>query len=194
MSRWRVEGFHERLWLVQRSGWSSAAELPDWCVALAPSLAANLVDEWFPDGRGDAPSASTLASIAAALGEESAWNHEEARAHWKDAVRDALRSGRLVAARMDLPAPAGGGNVAEEDTRPAERAPRRETTWIEIVLVDSADPPQPVPYKGYRIELPCGEIREGRLDSQGKAMIRDIDPGTCQVAFLDLDEAVWQRV
>ncbi len=34
--------------------------------------------------------------------------------------------------------------------------------------------------------VPVGSIREGLLDMNGQAMIRDIDPGTCKVSFPQL--------
>lgn len=199
MGRWRVDGSLGHLWLVQSSRWRGELNEPGWGAALGAEAAAHQVDVWFPDGWGDDPGASTLANIAAALGEEILWSHDgAARRRLKGLVRQALRDGRLIAVRVGMPAAPGGAEVEdaagnEANTAPIERAPRDDTTWIEIVLVDEADPPQPVPFRKYRIELPDGEVREGQLDAQGKAMIRGIDPGTCQVAFADLDESVWQR-
>jgi type VI secretion system secreted protein VgrG len=68
-----------------------------------------------------------------------------------------------------------------------------EKTWIEIVLLDDGDPPSPVPYRRYKIEMPDGSIRYGTLDGNGVARFDDIDPGTCRVTFLDFDESLWTR-
>lgn len=194
--KWRVEGSYAAVWLVQRSRWDGAPSGPfDGAGELLSADAAALqVDAWFPDGWGDAAGAATLAGIAAALGEESLWNHDaEARRRLKAIVRRALRDGRLVALRVGLPPP--GGTVGErEEEAPAERAPRREeTAWIEIVLTTDDDPPLPMAFKRYRIELPNGSVREGQLDSRGVARLAGIDPGTCQVSFPDYDGKRWRR-
>lgn len=83
-------------------------------------------------------------------------------------------------------------NVDEEIAQAAtQRLSREETTWVSILLVDDADPPQPVPGVRYTIELPDGATREGRLDRLGRARIDGIDPGTCKVSFQDLDGRDW---
>ena len=196
VGRWRVEGSHDNLWLVQRSRWGGElhAALEGKGEALNGDAAAFQVDTWFPDGWGDAAGASTLADIAAALGEELLWNHDgDARRRLKSLVRQALREGRLVALRVSLPVPAGGV-VEQEERAPAERGPRKEeTAWIEIVLSTDDDPPRPMAFKRYRVELPDGSVRDGQLDSRGMARLVGIDPGTCQVSFPDYDGKRWRR-
>lgn len=192
VSRWRVEGFHDGIWLVKQSGWSNESK-PAGSEALNADAAAAQVHAWFPDGWGDGAGASTLVDIAAALGEELLWNHDvDARRRLKRLVQQALRDGRLLAVRVGMPAPSGGTEQAE--AAPAEQAPRREEkTWVEIVLRTDDDPPRPVPFKRYRIELPNGSVRDGQLDAQGMARVVGIDPGTCQVTFPDYDGKRWRR-
>lgn len=69
-----------------------------------------------------------------------------------------------------------------------------EKTWIEILLVDDSNPPKPVPYRRYEIELPDGSVLRGTLDGGGMARITDIDPGNCKVTFPDFDENLWKRI
>jgi hypothetical protein len=195
--RWRVFGFHEGLWLVRRTGLRGG---PDERLqgdgegeVLNADLAAFQVDSWFPDGWGDATRAGTLADIASALGEELLWSHDtEAWRRLKGIVKQALRDGRLVAVRIAPPVP--GGSAPEQEEVQAERAPRREeAAWIEIALSTDDDPPRPVPFKRYRIELPNGAVREGQLDARGMARLVGIDPGTCQISFPDYDAKRWRR-
>jgi hypothetical protein len=194
LGRWWVEDFHDGFWLVGRSGWGEGADAWPQAEAIEPEAAASRVDAWFPEGFGDASDGAVLAAIAAALGAEVLWQSDTSATAWhKSVVRNALRDGRLIALRMRLPAPVRGMGEREEEARPAERVPREEKTWIEIVLVDDSDPPQPVPFQRYRIEPPGGTVREGMLDANGRAMITGIDPGTCEVTFPGLDARDWRH-
>ena len=108
----------------------------------------------------------------------------------------ALERRLLVVVQLDRSTPAS--SVTEpHDTEPppalAEPSPEEETTWIAIELVDDSAPPRPVPYARYRITLPDGSPREGRLDAMGLARVDGIDPGTCKVTFPDLDRKTWQK-
>jgi hypothetical protein len=191
--RWWVEGFHDGFWLVAKSGWGERADTSPDVEALAPEAAVSRMDEWFPHRWGGAHEGVTLAEIAAALGEELLWPSDtSASARQKSLVRQALRDGRLVALRVRLPAPAGSVIEQEDDARPAEAAPGEDKTWIEIALVDDSDPPQPVPFRKYRVELPDGSSRQGMLDANGKAMLVGIDAGTCEVSFPGLDANDWR--
>lgn len=103
-----------------------------------------------------------------------------------------MASGQLVMARVR---PARGGNATQEvqTSASAEEAAsnqlRTRKTWIEIRLVD--DSGKPVSAEAYQIELPDGSVVRGRLDSEGSARFNNIDPGTCQVSFPNLDAPEW---
>ncbi|MEM7158441.1 MAG: hypothetical protein AAF799_36720 [Myxococcota bacterium] len=72
--------------------------------------------------------------------------------------------------------------LVEEEVKP--------THTLEIELVDEDE--EPVPGEPYRVELPSGDIMEGRLNNLGRAMLTGIvDSGNCKVTFPRLDEAVW---
>src|SRR5262245_49832825 len=62
---------------------------------------------------------------------------------------------------------------------------KKQLTWVEIELVDTAG--KPVPGVRYRLELPDGQFQEGTLDQNGRARADDIDPGTCWITFPDHD-------
>jgi type VI secretion system secreted protein VgrG len=70
---------------------------------------------------------------------------------------------------------------AEAAAQEAGRAGAEEKTWIEIKLIDEEG--HPVADEEYRLELPDGTIRRGKLDHNGAARVDDIDPGNCRVSF-----------
>lgn len=62
-------------------------------------------------------------------------------------------------------------------------------TWIEIRLLDDND--KVVADAAYRVKLPDGSIREGKLNENGSARFEDIRHGVCVVTFPELDEEAW---
>lgn len=106
-----------------------------------------------------------------------------------------LRARRLIVREQPgVPLGSFGADIAEaQPPRPAEARPvRTELTWIEIQLLGEDD--QPIPGERYRIELPDGSVREGRLNDKGLARVDGIDPGQCVVTFPALDEEAWTRI
>lgn len=71
-----------------------------------------------------------------------------------------------------------------------EKEKQQEKTWIEIVLVDMDS--KPVPNERYRVKLPGGEVKEGRLNSYGQAGFYELNPGSCKISFPDLDTEAWE--
>jgi hypothetical protein len=186
---WKVEG-RSGIWLVRGS--ASAASLLTRGVTLGRDAAAARVSEWFPEGWGHEQN-RTLAAICHAL--EGAFPDSGPPEGWwlRKTVQKALRDGRLTALRVDLPAPVWGVEEEEPVTAKRPAAVVEQKTWIEIVLLDDDDPPQPMAFATYRIELPNGSPREGVLDANGRARIDGIDPGECLVTFPDLDTEAWYR-
>ena len=68
--------------------------------------------------------------------------------------------------------------------------PCKKKTWIGIELKDSDG--NPVPNEPYEIVLPDGTKQTGNLDSQGTAGASEIDPGSCQIRFPNLDAKSWK--
>jgi Rhs element Vgr protein len=72
-----------------------------------------------------------------------------------------------------------------------EEAKEKETTWIDIELVDEEG--QPVPGAAYRVTDSQGKVKEGTLDANGHAHVTGISPGEAQITFPNLDQTAWQR-
>jgi hypothetical protein len=70
-----------------------------------------------------------------------------------------------------------------------DAAPTTATSWIAIHTVDALG--DPVRGLRYRITLPDGNAREGKLDDRGLARIDGIAAGTCTISFPDLDSGDW---
>jgi hypothetical protein len=80
--------------------------------------------------------------------------------------------------------PVGSAVAACPKSKPAH--------WIEIKLLD--DNGDPLPGERYRVDLPDGDVAEGRLGKDGTARIEGIpSAGTCQVTFPNLDREGWNR-
>lgn len=65
-------------------------------------------------------------------------------------------------------------------------------SWIEIRMFGADD--KPLPGVAYRLVLPDGQTREGRLDGEGTARVDGITPGQCVVSFPELDEEAWEAI
>lgn len=64
------------------------------------------------------------------------------------------------------------------------------TYTFEFELVDSRS--NPVPNEPYRVELPDGQVVEGRLNARGAALITGITtPGNCTLSFPNRTEDEW---
>ncbi len=86
------------------------------------------------------------------------------------------------------------GSVPSKPLKPPQTPQEKEKrkSWIEIEMVDEED--QPVPGMAYRITLPDGEtVAEGTLDDKGFARVDGIEPGTCKIAFPQLDQEAWTK-
>jgi hypothetical protein len=109
-------------------------------------------------------------------------------------LRVALRDGALVLTRRDARALVEAPPTRSEPVEaPAARASQTDdATWIEVRLVDEVG--APVPGERYLIKLPDGSTREGSLDAHGLLHLRDIDPGSCEFTFPDLDTESWRSL
>jgi len=63
--------------------------------------------------------------------------------------------------------------------------------WIEIELVDEDD--KPVAGEKYKVTLPDGSVSTGTLDGKGYAKVSGFEPGSCKVAFPNLDKDAWKK-
>jgi hypothetical protein len=184
--KWRIATLSDVVWIVPRTGGGS---VPEGASPVAKSLATWLVDGWLPDEtRSRAVVAEMVDLLAGPLPERRDMSFAAQRA----LVRQALAAGELKAFRVEMQFVLAPTKRKEEK---GERAPlREEKTWFGIELVDDDDPPKPVAFKRYRVELADGSSREGMLDQNGQARIVGIDPGACKVSFPDLHGEDWRRL
>jgi hypothetical protein len=103
-------------------------------------------------------------------------------------VLEAFRRRELILLRQERSRLLGGTNE-EQKTDPAPPKPQREKTWIEVQLVNKKG--QPVPGARYRLKITDGSIREGKLNENGSVRVPGIDPGMCEITFLDYDAKEW---
>ena len=128
-----------------------------------------------PAGSGTAGSPETPAApdapVEAAVADpgESAQIESE-RAEQQGRSRDSVQVGAAGA----------GDEEAEED----------ETSWISFELKDEDG--QPMADEPYKIKLPDGTIREGRLDGEGKARVAGFKNGQCEICFPRIDGEEWR--
>lgn len=67
---------------------------------------------------------------------------------------------------------------------PPGPGPAEELGWIEVTLVDEED--RPIAGEDYKITLPDGSLRVGKLDAAGRVRVDGIPQGTCWVQFPSL--------
>lgn len=63
-------------------------------------------------------------------------------------------------------------------------------SWVKIKMVNEAG--EPVSGISYKITTPSGRVDSGTLDKEGKAEVKGIDPGSCEITFPDLDQDAWK--
>lgn len=66
----------------------------------------------------------------------------------------------------------------------------KKKDFIALELLTEAG--EPVAGEAYEVKTPDGKIRSGSLNNKGKAMIKGIDPGNCEVTFPNLDKDAWR--
>jgi type VI secretion system secreted protein VgrG len=93
------------------------------------------------------------------------------------------------------------GALTDVDAKPADQAPKHDpksdenkdkTHYVEIELVDEAG--RPVIGEAVRVTLPDGKtVAQGTTDEKGLVRITNIDPGSVQITFPDLDDQAWSE-
>ncbi|MFQ5806157.1 MAG: type VI secretion system Vgr family protein [Phycisphaerae bacterium] len=89
------------------------------------------------------------------------------------------------------PTAAAALEVEEKAFTPVEEEEEKETSWVEIEMVDEAG--QPWPDERYEITFPDGQVRKGSLDRNGQAHVPLPEPVEVQVSFPRLDAEAWER-
>jgi type VI secretion system secreted protein VgrG len=89
-----------------------------------------------------------------------------------------------------VPLLADGAGSKQTEKKKGEKSDEKKTqaelTWVAIELVDEAG--APMAGVRYRLVLPNGEVRQGKLGKDGTARADDIPGGDCKISFPDLDE------
>ncbi len=97
-------------------------------------------------------------------------------------LRRSISMPRLGAPRARKEAPPA---PEEPATTAAEKQP--EVTWFEVQLVDEKG--DALAGARYKVELPDGSPREGKLDGRGRLRLDAIPKGECKVTFPDLEKS-----
>src|SRR5579872_801563 len=109
------------------------------------------------------------------------------------ALLAAMQSDSAAAAGSSS-APAGSNGQSVAASAPTHNPKAEENKdkkhWVEIQLVDEAG--QPVPGQAYEIKLPDGSYDTGTTDEKGLARVENIDPGSVDISFPDLDKDAWE--
>ena len=183
---WRIGSFPDEVWITRAFGGSIPADAK----LISPANAGWRVSEWFPEG---GLARQLLAEIHEQLGSPTLTRPSLDLEALRSVVRAALREGSLKAFRITVKLSGAPVNAPLEPPKKQDEAPQEQKTWIAIELMDDSDPPRPVPYKKYRIELPDESIREGLLDENGQARVSGFDPGTCKVSFPQFHGPDWSK-
>jgi len=81
-----------------------------------------------------------------------------------------------------------GEDVPVDPLPPFVPPPEEETHFLELELLSEDDPPEPIAFAKYVVELPNGSVVEGYLNAEGKARLDGIPPGECKVTFPEYAE------
>ncbi|WP_394841518.1 hypothetical protein LZC95_31140 [Pendulispora brunnea] len=96
----------------------------------------------------------------------------------------AVRHGLLCVEPLDR------GSLLVEREAPEERAPENpkeeETTTVKLQLVSQDG--LAIPEVAFKVHFADGSVREGRLDRQGEATLRDAPSGAYEIEYLDFDQ------
>ena len=74
---------------------------------------------------------------------------------------------------------------------PAKASTPKPKSWVEINLRDAKG--EPVAGERYRIKLPDGSVHEGSLDAFGHAEYYEINRGSCEISFPELEDEEWSN-
>jgi hypothetical protein len=85
----------------------------------------------------------------------------------------------------------GGAGQSGSSANKTGSEKKPEKTWIEYRLVNQQG--DPVPGAKFRVKITDGSEREGVTDAEGSVHIPGIDPGTCEISFLDYDAKEWKK-
>lgn len=185
--KWRLRGFGAEYVVVPRAELSG--DLPG--KRLTEGQAALQVHEWLGSSQAD-----VLWELYEALGGrrpsgQSRLQWEQERERMAERLASAFFSGELVAHAVEWTMPRAHPRALIEPLPGAESEAPPETTYVAIEMVDEDG--KPVSGVRYRVTLPGGVVREGRLSATGYARLDGVDPGSCKISFPELDGSSWDK-
>ncbi|WP_394849798.1 carboxypeptidase-like regulatory domain-containing protein [Pendulispora brunnea] len=100
----------------------------------------------------------------------------------------ALEQGVLQFERYQVPWPFPEKDERPE-ARPQQQAPREETTFVVVQLVD----PKGEPVAGVRVDLtgPDGQVHSGTTNKAGEVRVEGVEPGTFDLTLPELEGGAW---
>ncbi len=98
---------------------------------------------------------------------------------------DVADPGQAAEAREAAP----GEGAGSDETSETEDVETEESHWIAIKLEDHEG--RPAMQARYKVKLPDGSERSGSLDKEGKALLKPIPAGQCEISFPDIHQDEW---
>jgi len=99
-------------------------------------------------------------------------------------IADALKSGRLFGARSSRPMRVQRETPLEVLGPESVEEVVTKKTFVALELVDQDG--EPVVGRRFRVVTGNDIVHEGTTNAEGKARVRDVDPGTCRIVFPEI--------
>jgi hypothetical protein len=109
---------------------------------------------------------------------------------WTRNIERIERSVEVMRGTEQPDVPLKRGRLADLVPMSPSSAIKTQKTWVEFRLVD--DDGAPIANAEFEVTLTDGSIMTGRLNSQGACRFENIDPGSCQIKFPEIDAKEWK--
>jgi hypothetical protein len=186
--KWHVGGYHDAFWLL------SIAALGEGVPKGAPvpaRAAVSLLDEWFPEGPGEATRAGLLADICAEIDRSHAPDAQPP-SRLKQTVARALADGRLAAYRVKADVP--GARRLELQDAEETRPPEEVSHWVRFEVHDQFHDEAGDVKLGYRLLFDKSKLEGGTLAKSGKLDKTGVKKGSYSLVLEVLSEPSWSEV
>ena len=99
-------------------------------------------------------------------------------------LEDSVRHGLLRVEALERGQPLHKSDDLEERTPEQPNEEKSATVKLKLVSQDGL----PIPEVAFKVHFANGSVRDGRLDRQGEATLRDAPSGAFEVEYLDFDQ------
>jgi hypothetical protein len=185
--KWHVAGYHDAFWLLTVGALGEGVPKG---APLGARFAASLLDEWFPEGPGEATRADLLADICAEI-DRGYLPDAQPPSRLKQTLARALADGRLSAYRIK--ADVVGSKRLElqdaEDTRPPEKVRH----FVRFVVADQFGDELGDVKLGFRLRRGDDEMEKGKLGKDGKLEKDGVKKGIYHLDLQVLDAPTWSE-